>query len=986
MNATDIPQPKAGNGFYCFLSRTNLLALSLIFFLSFGIRYYYNFLSPHINDYAAGDAFEYLRNAGALTNLCSQPQSFWLEFCSCLSGSASPEILSHVKQIISPLNGLGLSGPIFPAFLTICYALSGTPFSVGNSAPPVFGQCILSAFTAVCVAATGITAFNRRIGILAGLFCAVYPAFIISTGRLYTEAFAAWLISLICMITVNGMVRKDRTESMFLSLLNGFALGCLQFTRSVMFALSLVLIPITFLQQGWRRGWIYVSCFIVGFALVTVPWMAAQKLLYGSASFILDRAGHFSMLNGNNIETGGWLSFPYPDYSKVMDKPLLAIVAGSFHGSPIYWTKLMLQDKPLRLFEFPCNDFRKPVAGFNFQSQVLLHQLMLLLAAIGAVLAFVAPNESERTKPYSNVIDSEEARHARRCNRIVVLIFLFQILFIHSIYLVANTVNRYNLTAMPLLLLLAAVGAVSVFDLWKKAKSKVPTSLLVISAVLLFVVVRLSPISFVAQFFPHEALDAGVIAQIALRAALVGFFAFCMWRAITILNNDLAANNQKQWCSLSARALLIFIVLGAIPVLIIPAEANGRLGEWQAKLGPGQAINQTVILPQELLKSKNPGQIYLLIDSDSLSSLQDLEVKINGVELDAPIVPSIALCDTFSRFQNLPNGFMRDGEWVFNCMSSQVGISNSELRQWFVLPVPRSLLTTNRIDIEILDSSSNKDSHSNRPVIYGAYSTNRASLPIPALSLYSWEKAFCGVERDDQLSDTRFSTKILADSSVGSEKDLSSEPGLQSGRYNIHLLEAAGPDDGPGKSDAAQAVSEIENQRIGSVTISDQVPYRIYALKPHEKFSHDEWWLLSLKAKIRRTKTPADITVAFKADCSHSKTNSSSADSLSRLWGSEAATKPDVTKSYISPWYYTARNVPVRGDNDWQNLEVAVPIVPGSFGAPLADIICDIQVSPITTQVPTAKAPLTGSTELTDVSLKIHKLPGWPLKPGYKVY
>ena len=116
---------------------------------------------------------------------------------------------------------------------------------------PVFSQCLISALTCLFIGLTASRTFSKGTGYIAALLAAVYPAFILNSGRLYSETFAAFLLSVLCYLTVRNLHDQCDTAEMFRSsIVLGFTAACLQFTRSVMVVLTIVLIPITLWQQG----------------------------------------------------------------------------------------------------------------------------------------------------------------------------------------------------------------------------------------------------------------------------------------------------------------------------------------------------------------------------------------------------------------------------------------------------------------------------------------------------------------------------------------------------------------------------------------------------------------------------------------------------------------------------------------------------------------------------------------------------------------
>src|SRR5262249_48186724 len=155
------------------------------------IRIWFNFFASHVNCYASCDASEYLRNAVALGQFLAQLPVVFKDALACLAGSASPQAAESVRSFVTPLNDFYISGPVFPAFLLGCFLLTGTPPGTDAWMAPLAVQSLLSAFTCIFIALAAEHAFERKVGYAAGIMSVIYPAFIVNSGRLYTETFAA---------------------------------------------------------------------------------------------------------------------------------------------------------------------------------------------------------------------------------------------------------------------------------------------------------------------------------------------------------------------------------------------------------------------------------------------------------------------------------------------------------------------------------------------------------------------------------------------------------------------------------------------------------------------------------------------------------------------------------------------------------------------------------------------------------------------------
>lgn len=148
----------------------SLVAIGYLFACALILRLWFNFATDHINCYGVSDASEYLRYATAISKLNFMAPVFgpeWKEFA--------------------------ISGPAFPFFLYMCAKLTMSPFNPANSDLFLSAQSLVSALTAALIASCAARLWTARIGLLAGYLAAFYPAFIVNSGRLYSETFFCYL-------------------------------------------------------------------------------------------------------------------------------------------------------------------------------------------------------------------------------------------------------------------------------------------------------------------------------------------------------------------------------------------------------------------------------------------------------------------------------------------------------------------------------------------------------------------------------------------------------------------------------------------------------------------------------------------------------------------------------------------------------------------------------------------------------------------------
>lgn len=761
------------------------VVLAAIFALALAVRLAFNLWLPHINNFAACDAYEYIQNAHALIGLAQSPATFWQDCLACLAGTASVAAAQHVSQVLASMKGFAISGPIFPAYLAVSLVLSGAASLPDYAAWPhlLVGQSIMSAAMCVFIALAGFNCFGRRAGIAAGLLAALYPGFIVNSGRLYSESFACVLLSaLIWMVTRSFRKGANTLPVVFLT---GVLSASLQLSRSVMAVVSLAMLPLTVISQ--KKGpisrafisnsLIAVLVFAVGFCVPALPWLGFQKLAFGGGGLVVDRVGRYNFFVGNNIDTGGWLSYPYPDGRGVESRSFGTLFKEAVSKSPQRWIKLLL-DKPARLFKFPWNDFKTAVGPVNHEGQVIFHQLLLLCGALGVVFCTFCRRGFDFPPVERSVI------YARS---FVVALFLF-----HCIYFFFITVPRYNLTAMPELIVFAGAGFVALVDMIRSSATRARALSLVAAIIGLAALLWLPLVPLSCAVFPGIAPVATLWIVAALKViALIGVTV-----SVLSLAPDSGAVIAWRWQTVTLAALLA-------PLLCFPIRANGRWYEWSADLDFSHApLRQTLNVPIHN-GAVSRGDVYVMFDASGVRQFADgLSLRVNGISLnDQPVIAGMSLAESFDRAMEIfPGVYQREGERQWDMLTASAGLANSDLRQWCLVLVPQELVTAAcaraietgsqvmHLEVELSNSASDPFT------VFGAYKQNDRERTVPSVDLYSWEKCFYGVENARGLTDTRFETKISSAGVNWSDTDLAPlAAGRQSGACNFAVLLAPGP-------------------------------------------------------------------------------------------------------------------------------------------------------------------------------------------------
>jgi 4-amino-4-deoxy-L-arabinose transferase-like glycosyltransferase len=833
---------------------------ALIFSVSLLINVWFNFFTVHVDCSRACDASEYLRDAGGLLNLVNAcchgsiggasagvtaglGQTTTLQTAALIAASQSAGLVTTVQHTaglpatvgaaLSNLKELSQGGPIFPAFIAFCFAIAGTH----SPAAAVLGQCILAALAAVFVALTASRAWDSRVGFTAGFIQAVYPGFIVNSGRLYSESFSVFLSCAIAWLVVRSIQRNSTAFEMFLL---GVSLYSLQLTRSICLLVTVICAPFVLAGQRGKRL-ASVALITGGFLIVMLPWLFLQHAAVGKSSVFVNRVGQYNAFIGNNVASQGWLSFPYPDGRGIEKKTVIAVIDDAAKENCGRWAQLML-DKPVRLFKLSWNDFRMPIGPISPAVQNWFHQSLLILAALGVPLSMIglfapvsrigistAVTDSDTAtsdpEPRNNITTYEREEKTRMRSRMF-LLCTFLVAFANLFFI---TVPRYNLQFMPVIVMFAAAALVGI----QRSSTSYPRSSAVLCVSIAMVLVFAN-----TDLMPFVISAAGSVSTSVILCS--------SFKALSLLFVVVAVVRLLSLCSPQVKsARIAAIVLGLLlaPFTCLPLRAHGHPYEWSCPFDqPGQVIEQSVSVPLNSLPALRTKQPYLLIDANGIGAVASgCEIEINGIRVTGPVIPSIAAVQDYSQLRhiaavqddslvrhiaavnsrlshNVAGSFYWEGEYIFDCMTTIMQKSPADIRQWFLVPVPSVVIeklcaTPMGAQAAQLNIRLRRTAPLEGAMVFGNYRRDAKKFEMPSLNKYSWEKAFYGVENAAGLTDSRFDTKSSI-TPVWSNADLSREPGTQSGAYSIRLLiPAKGDVIGAEKiGDATANISELSKE------------------------------------------------------------------------------------------------------------------------------------------------------------------------------
>lgn len=732
-------------------------------------RLWFNFGTEHVNAYSSADAAEYLRYATALSKLN------WL----------NPQYGPEWKEFI-------ITGPAFPFALWLFNFVTGKAFDSQNFVTPLVFQSLVSSLTCAFIYLTTNRLFGNKAAWAAGLLAVFYPAFIINTGRLYSETFATFVecacFALFAFVSTleagpgkSAGTKSSETHKKFplaalLYFLLGLSLTVLQLTRSAMLLFTgatavFVLAQVYLATKNFRAPALAAASLLLGLASVLLPWFVFENQAFHKVSLVVDRVGHYNLFIGTNTASQGFLSYPYPDGRGIEEKSFPRLVAEAYKKSPNSFLRLML-DKPARLYKFPWNDYRTPLGPIDYKWQTAYHQIILLAALAG--LSF-------------GMITLASANGTARLSTLPGKFYLLMAFALNLPYLAFITVPRYNLTAMPVLLIFAGAGMYFTGRLLKEnaGKNHIPQTLLV-SALFLFFYLRddLSSFSYTnpVSVLAVQGSDLLMRSLIAASCGLVFFISLFLslpllyGRTSTGSQGDLKQESSKKVGLKLPRALTILQAICLMPLLLLPQRANGRFQERITTVGPPATIQGELLVPGGRLSSAAAIKPrYLLIDSDRGEILRDdIKFKINGREVVAPLIPGLAILDDWNQLKVRTDGIAYlECAYIFDCMTQAMGISNLDIRQWYLLPLPAEQFkatTATEATSAVPLKANSKEAYQieigkqGQLRLFGTAASppregKSARLLKPSLALYSWEKAFYGVENDSGLTDSRFDEK-----------------------------------------------------------------------------------------------------------------------------------------------------------------------------------------------------------------------------------
>ncbi|MCA0314092.1 MAG: hypothetical protein LCH63_09675 [Candidatus Melainabacteria bacterium] len=682
------------------VSNRSIMTVSITWFaLAFAIRgaFVFNWLDIcglHPDLSLVGDAYEYKELAEKLYQIA-------------LNGSVgldSHTVIDNTKNLVS---GLLMAGPVFPLYLAFGLAIGHWLQTFQQFLPiqtaPLLIQIFVSSATVALLGACSEKLYKGT-GKIAALLASLYPGFIINCHRLTTESLAIFLVTLALFAFLR--VSKERKRSLSSLILLAISLILLQLLRSALLPLSLLFGLATLIILIAEKEKKKAALFLMAASLSISPWLLFECAVKAPLSLCPDRAGNLNVAVGNDTESDGWTRAPYPIYAGLVNEKPLSILKLSIKTSTRKWLELTLGKIP-RLIKAPWNDFRTAIGAFSYANQTLYHQLILALAAIGILLAAAA---------------KDERRH-------ISLKVALAINALHFVYIPFVAMPRYFVTAMPVLIMLAARAIAALC----RSENKALVMPLAVATLLCLLSLRLHA----GWLNTLLAASGAIISLIAIRPR--------------------EEKSLQYW--LFGVPIVVLTAINSLPL-----AANGRIYDsYSLKNDYAISLQNLEQTSDASLQGK---ELYLLIAPGPYQNLFNrFKIKYNGEALSAPAISTIALLDDQKTLAPIGNDHLiMPYQYIFSSLCTAADLNLIEANQYFLIKLP----CRDKKEIESLVLSPTSSEGTELPAARAA--KDRLQMFDPRY--YSWDKMFYGVENSLGFSDCRleYSHKLEKGSGTVIEK------------------------------------------------------------------------------------------------------------------------------------------------------------------------------------------------------------------------
>ena len=338
---------------------------------------------------------------------------------------------------------LNRRGPLYPMFIGAVYALFGE-----RPALLQILQAFMQAGIALLAFDIGQRTFNRRTGIIAGIACALHPAFLRYVADFHVETFLTVLFTLTLWSTVRFVERPTIRAAALI----GICAGLAALTKPVALPYPFLFAAIWLWQQRRaqtaRNRWPLAAAICAAALLVVLPWTYRNYRSSGHIVLVTTGVGD-AFLRGYIFSKPEYATLSRPPYtdaeqeSNAYFKSLCKQAGTVWERNDVESEQILTREAKRRLGEDFGGFTRKSVTGlFTFWYQMTSFTNSLVVGGTALVSWAFA------------LIGWRRARRERRSSWPLFL----PILYLNVMLALLLALGRYSVPILPALTILAAFG------------------------------------------------------------------------------------------------------------------------------------------------------------------------------------------------------------------------------------------------------------------------------------------------------------------------------------------------------------------------------------------------------------------------------------------------------------------------------------------------------------------------------------------------
>ncbi|MGA1791499.1 MAG: tetratricopeptide repeat protein [bacterium] len=349
--------------------------------------------------------------------------------------------------------------PLYPLLLGGIYYIFGPRIKIAQIL-----QLILGSICAVLTALIGLLLFDKKTGIIAGLIYAFYAPFVFFEGQLLTPTISILLNLLISIILITICYKKDLSW-LLLGLLSGLAVGV---RPDVLLPLILILgyFLIQFFEDvGITKSLIRIALLITGFLIIALPITLRNHALTNDWIFISSNAG-INFYTGNSSAADGVSAIP-PGlaWEKVISTVPRETLIRPAQASRFWFSRTLssISKAPFTWMTLLCKKGFAYFNGLEFRNNIGYNWFRASIPLLNAPFIQYWPVAALGILGIFLLLFHVEVPSQRHAN--LPILWILGYLWVGMIFFVNA---RFRLPAVPFFIILAAAGALWLFQ---KARS-----------------------------------------------------------------------------------------------------------------------------------------------------------------------------------------------------------------------------------------------------------------------------------------------------------------------------------------------------------------------------------------------------------------------------------------------------------------------------------------------------------------------------------